>query len=60
MNLLNYNADKRITYTNSFIPYINLLTRIKKQSETLIDNTFYNKTNPEATAGNIATSILDH
>ena len=66
MNLLNYNTNKRITqfvhelYTNSFIPYINLPTRITNQSETLTDNIFYNKINPEATAGNITTSISDH
>ena len=66
MNLLNYNTNKRITqfvgelYTNSFIPYVNLPTRIMNQSETLIDNIFYNKINPEATAGNITISILDH
>ena len=66
MNLLNYNTNKRITqfvdelYTNSFIPYINLPTRITNQSETLTDNIFYNKIYPEATAGNITTSISDH
>ena len=66
MNLLNYNTNKEITqfvdelYTNSFIPYINLPTRITNQSETLIDNIFYNKIIPEATAGSITTSISDH
>ena len=66
MNVLNYNTNKRITqfvnelYTNFFIPYINLPTRITNQSEALIENIFYNKINPEATAGNIITSISDH
>ena len=66
MNLLNYNTNKKITqfidelYMNSFIPYINLTTRIPNQSKTLIDNIFYNKINQETTAGNITTSILDH
>ena len=66
MNLLNYNTIKRITQfvdklcKNSFIPYINLPTRITNQSKTLIDNIFYNKINPKATARNITTSILDH
>ena len=47
-NILNYNANKRITqfldelYANSFIPYINLQTRIMNQSITLTDNIFYN------------------
>ena len=66
MILLNYNTYERITqfvdklHTNSFTPYINLPTRITNQSETLIDNIFYNKINPEATAGNITTSISGH
>ena len=66
LNLLSYNSNKRITQfidelcIHSFIPHINLPTRIKNQSKTLSDNIFYNKLNPEATAGNIATSVLDH
>ena len=66
MNLLNYNTNKRTTqfvdelYTNSFISYINIPTRITNQSETLIDNIFYNKINPEATARNITITISDH
>ena len=65
-HLLNYNTNKRIIqfvdelYMNSFIPYINIPTRITNQSETLIDNMFYNKMNPGATAGNVTTSISDH
>ena len=65
MNLLSYNTNKRIAqfldklYTNSFIPYINLPTKITNQVEAVIDNIFYNKINPEATAGNITTSIPD-
>ena len=52
MILLNYNTNERITqfvdklYTNSFTPYINLPTRITNQSETLIENLFYDKINP--------------
>ena len=66
MNLLSYNTNKRVTqfvdelYISSFIPNINLPTRIMNQSETVIDNIVYNKINPEATAGIITTSILDH
>ena len=66
MNLLSYNSNKRITQfvdelcIHSFIPHKILPTRITNQSKTLIDNIFYNKLNPEATAGNVATSISDH
>ena len=42
------------------MPYINRPTIITNQSETLIDNIFYNKINPEATAGNITNSISYH
>ena len=65
MILLNYNTNERITqfvdklYTDSFTPYINLPTRITNQSETLIENIFYDKINPEAT-GNRTTSISGH
>ena len=65
MNLLSYNTNKRTAqfldklYTNSFIPYINLPTKITNQVEAVTDNIFYNKINPEATAGNITTSIPD-
>ena len=65
MNLLSYNTNKRIAqfldelYTNSLIPYINLPTKITNQVEAVTDNIFYNKINPEATAGNITTSIPD-
>ena len=65
MNLLSYNTNKRIAqfldelYTNSFIPYINLPTKITNQVEAVIDNIFYNKKDPEATAENITTSIPD-
>ena len=65
MNLLSYNTNKRTAQfldklcTNSFIPYINLPTKITNQVEAVTDNIFYNKINPEATAGNITTSIPD-
>ena len=66
MGDFNMNLLKRIIqfldelYTNSFLPYINLPTRIMNLSETLKENIFCNKTNPEATARNITTQISDH
>ena len=62
MNLLNYNTNIRITqfvdelYRNSFIPYINLPTRITNQSKTLIGSIQKQLINPEAIAEYIATS----
>ena len=49
INLLLYNNDKDTTafldtmFSNSFSPFITLPIRVENTSETLIDNTFYNK-----------------
>ena len=44
----------------SVMPYINLPTRIKNQSEIPINNIFYAKINPKPIVGMFKTSIFDH
>ena len=47
-------------YSNSFYPTVNIPTRIKSTSKTLIDNILYNNVTRSISAGNIATSISYH
>ena len=47
-------------YSNCFIPYITLPTRITPRSKTLIDNIFYNNFDDSIISGNIITDISDH
>ena len=47
-------------YSNSFYPTVNIPTRIKSISKTLIDNILYNNITRSISAGNIATSISYH
>ena len=47
-------------YSNSFVPYITLPTRITPRSKTLIDNIFLNEINETITSGNLITDISDH
>ena len=67
INLLSYCNDKGNTtfldtmFSNSFSPFINLPTRVRNTSETLIDNIFYNKPlNNDMIAGNLCPVISDH
>ena len=66
LNLLNYITDTKVAkfadelYTNSFIPYINILTQITKHSEILTDSIFYNKIIQDSISGNITTMITDN
>ena len=49
INLINYNDDKNAgnfldtMFSQSFLPYIITPTRIPRNTKTLIDNTYYNK-----------------
>ena len=66
INLLNYESNRHTVhfldemYSNSFTPYITLLTRITPRSKTLIDNIFYNNFNESIISGNLITDISDH
>ena len=64
---INYSNDKDTTtfldtmFSNSFSPFIALLTRVGNASETLIDNILYNKPlNNDMIAGNLCSVISDH
>ena len=66
INILNYESDRHTAqflddmYSNCFIPYITLPTRITPRSKTLIDNIFYNNFDDSIISGNIITDISDH
>ena len=66
VNLVNYN-DRNPTNefidslaSNSFVPYILQPTRLTSHSKILIDNIFSNIISPEATSGNLTSTISDH
>ena len=68
INILNFETDRPTAeifdnnniYSNSFVPYITLPTRITPTSKTLIDNIFFNNINKAITSGNLITDISDH
>ena len=66
IDLLNYETDRPTAtfldnmYSNSFVPYITLPTRITLRSKTLIDNIFFNNSYDSITSGNLITDISDH
>ena len=66
INLLNYETDRPTAtfldnmYSNSFVPYITLPTRITPRSKTLINNIFFNNSYDSITSGNLITDISDH
>ena len=64
-NLLNYDDkntanffDKMFSY--SYLPFINILTRVTHHSKSLIDSIFYSKPMLNKTAGNISSVISGH
>ena len=66
INLINYNNDKHSGHffdtmlSQSFLPYITTLIRITRNTKTLIDNIFYNKTFNNIISGNLSSIITDH
>ena len=66
INLINYNDDKNAgnfldtMFLQSFLPYIITPTRITRNTKTLIDNTYYNKSLNNIISGNISSIIFDH
>ena len=66
INLLNCNIDKNtsdyldILYFHAFYPTINSPMEITPDSETLIDNIFYNNVTKNIISRNITLSISDH
>ena len=70
VNLINCNDDKNISnffdtvLSHSFLPFITVTTptRIKRNTKTLTDNTFYNKplNVNDIMSGNLSSIISDH
>ena len=64
VNLINCNDDKNISnfldtmLPHSFLPFITTLTRITRNTKTLIDNIFYNKPLNDM-SGNLSSVISD-
>ena len=65
IDLLNYEKNHDIQenlnllYSNSYLPYITLPTRLSNTTKTLIDNIFY-KGNKQPISGNLTIDISDH
>ena len=63
---MNYETDNPTSHfpdniwSNSFFPYINILTRHTSRYKTLIDNILHNGINANTISGNITTDISDH
>ena len=66
INLLYYNNNKDTTtfldriFSNSFLPFITMPTRVANTSETLIDNIFYKKPLNNDMTGNLCSVISEH
>ena len=66
INLLYYNNNKDTTtfldriFSNSFLPFITMPTRVANTSETLIDNIFYKKPLNNDMTGNLCSLISEH
>ena len=66
IDLLNYPSDNKVAefldkmYCSSLLPLITHPTRIRKTSQTLIDNIFSTIISDESKTGNITTVISDH
>ena len=66
INVINYDSHNPASQfldsicSNSFFPYINILTRHIPRSKTLIDNIFHNNINEKVVSGNLTTDISDH
>ena len=64
INLLYYNNNKDTTtfldriFSNSFLPFITMPTRVANTSETLIDNIFYKKPLNNDMTGNLTEKHL--
>ena len=65
IDLLNYEKNEKVQenldllYSNSYLPYITLPTRLSNTTKTLIDNIFY-KGNNQPISGNLTIDISDH
>ena len=66
INLITYNDDKNTgnfldtMFSQSFLPYITTPTRITRNTNTLIDNIYYNKPLNNIISGNLSSIISDH
>ena len=66
INLITYNDDKNTgnfldtMFSQSFLPYITTLTRITRNTKTLIDDIYYNKPLNNFISGNLSSIISDH
>ena len=66
VNLVNYNDDKNTgnfldtMFSQSFLPYITISTRITRNTKTLIDNIYFNKPLNNVISGNLSSIISDH
>ena len=66
INLITYNDDKNTgnfldtMFSQSFLPYITTPTRIIRNTETLINNIYYNKPLNNIISGNLSSIISDH
>ena len=65
INLLNYDDKNTANFLDtmfscSYLPFINIPTRVRGHLKTLIDNIFYNRPRLNITAGNLTSIISDH
>ena len=65
INILNYDDKNTANFLDtmfsySYLPFINIPTRVTGHSKALIDNIIYNKPMLNITAGNTSSVISDH